>query len=82
MGRDDMIAIAYGKEAHDRYLDMEPEEQQDVILFERFKMSLTQAETYGADLTVTAMDGTAKPAVQVQSQPSFARAQSLRALSV
>ncbi len=65
MGRDDMIALAYGKEAHDRYLDMEPEERSDVILFERFKMCLTQAETHGADLTVMAMDGTPKPAVQV-----------------
>ncbi len=61
----ELKAIAFGGVAHHRYLDMEPGEQANHLLFENFKMCLQRAHVEGVSLTVEAVNGVKAPALKV-----------------
>jgi hypothetical protein len=61
----ELKAVAYGGTAHRKYLDMEPTEQANHLLFENFKMCLQRAHVEGVSLTVDAVNGVKAPALKV-----------------
>ena len=63
--KSDLVTIQYGRSAQRRYTDMDPKEQKEHLLFERFKMCLDRAGTEGLHLKVKAVNNQEESAVKV-----------------